>query len=204
MKTKKHPILDLTVNENGTEIIFQDKELTVNSYLRERDNFPIRNVCFNNKTQTVAKIVCETWNGMREEMNQVIHRKDKNPENDHYTNLYWDKRGKVRTKRTKRSSLSKIKKEEIPTILKRINAGETLVNIAKSYNTSDMTIARIKNKFIVNPKLGLKQAVMHAKNKRKILTAYAHYFGFKNLPQAVAAYGFNKLNLLIDEISITL
>lgn len=204
MKTKKHPILDLIVNENGTEILFQGKPLVIRTYYPNGRNYTARNIHFNNTTQSVAKVVCETWNGMREEMSMAVHRKDKNPANDHYTNLYWDKRGKVRTRRTSRSSLSKIKQTEIPAILKRINADEPLVNIAKSYNTSDMTIGRIKNKFITNPKLVLKQAVMHAKNKREILTSYAIYFGFKSIPEAVAEYGFYKFNLLIDEISITL
>jgi hypothetical protein len=204
MKTKKHPILDLVVNENGTEILFEGKKLAINIYNRKGRNYTSRTVHFNNTTQSVAKVVCETWNGMRDDMTMAVHRKDKNPENDFYTNLYWDKRGKVRTRRTSRSSLSKIKQEEIPAILKRINANEPLVNIAKSYNTSDMTIGRIKNKFITNPKLVLKQAVMHAKNKREIATAYAIYFGFKSIPAAVAAYGFYKFNLLQNEIAITL
>lgn len=204
MKTKKHPILDLIVNENGTLFIYKGKELEIKEYSATRSNYKIRHVNFGGHTQGVAKLVCETWNGMRETMDQSVHRKDRNPENDHYTNLFWGVRGKIRTNRTKRAANSKIKKEEIPTICKRIKNGESLKNIAKSFNTSDMSIYRIKKRFIVNTKLKLKEAVMCAKNKRERATAYAKYLGYKSLSQAIAKLGTYKFQLLKNNIAITL
>ncbi len=204
MKTKKHPILDLIVNENGTLLIFKGKELSIKTYKPSRYNYIIKQVNFGGRTQGVAKLVCETWNGMRDDFSQSLHRKDKDPSNDHYTNLYWDIRGKVRTIRTKRNKLSQIKKSELPTIIKRIVAGETLKNIANNYNTSDMSISRIKKRFVTDPKMKLKEAVMAAKNKYQRSQAYANYLGFKTQSEAISNYGKYKFQLLINKIAITL
>lgn len=204
MKTAKHPILNLTVNENGTKIIFEGKELQILTYKQPRQQYVRRQVNFASQTQGVAKLVCECWHGMREDMSQQVHRIDKNPDNDHYTNLYWGKRGKIRTSRTKRCKSSKIKKEEIPTICQRLKNGESLRNIAKSYNTSDMSIYRIKLRFITSKRLLLKAAVMRAKNKHQITTAFAKYFGFPSVREAISNLGIHQFKLKLTQIAVTL
>ena len=128
MKTTKHPHLDLIINEDGSEIIYKGKSLKINEYPYAGRNYTRRIVHFMSYSHSVPKLVCEAWNGMRDSPDLTVHRRDKDPENDHYTNLYWDKRGKVRTARTKRASTSKIKKEEIPDVIDRIASKEPLTS----------------------------------------------------------------------------
>lgn len=201
MKTANHPILNLIINEDGSQIWYNGKPVEVKVYKRNRDNYPSKRVAFANKTHTVAKLVCEAWNGMREEMNQVVHRKDKNPLNDHYTNLYWDKRGNVFTGRASRSTLSQIKKNEIPQIINRLQAGETLKNIARSFSTSDMSIQRIKNRFMLDRLKMLRERIFAAKTAHDRQTAYAHYMGYKTVTEAITSQGKHQFTRKIDELS---
>jgi hypothetical protein len=190
METRKHPILDLIINEDGTLLIYRGKPVHVKVYKRPRDNYSFKRCCFANRTHTIAKLVCEAFNGMRENLEDTVCRKDGNPNNDHYTNLYWGHRGSgVRTIRTKRSKTSAIKKSEIPQIIKKILAGETLRNIALFYNTSDMSIYRIKKRFLTDKTAMLKNQLKNCRNQYQTLKIYAAYLGFKNVSEAFAAYG---------------
>ena len=203
MKTKKHPLLDLEINEDGTVIIFNGKELTISHYKTTRDNYVFKRVNFMNRTHTVGKLVCEAWNGMRDSMDQQLHRRDLNPNNDHYTNLYWGKRGTFHNARTKRNSMSKIKTDEIPDVIKRIDSGETLKNIGKSYNTSEMSIYRIKRRFLTDQMMRLKDNIRHSHNTHELKTAYAKYLGFDNVGQAIGKLGKDVFFKKADEISVT-
>lgn len=201
MKTTKHPILNLIINEDGSQIWYNGKPVDVKIYKRNRDNYPCKRVAFAGRTHTVAKLVCEAWNGMRDETNQVVQRKDKNPQNDHYTNLYWDKRGNVFTGRASRSSLSQIKKNEIPQIIKRLEAGETLGNIARNFGTSDMSIHRVKRRFMLSRLKMLRERIFVAKTTHDKHTAYAHYLGYKTVAEAITSYGKTKFTSKIDELA---
>lgn len=190
MKTTKHPLLDLIINEDGSYIVFEGKVLDIKIYKpNNKHNYTVRQVNFRTRTHNVSKLVCEAWNGMRENREQFIHRYDLNPDNDHYTNLYWDTKKGTRTPRTKRSCSSKIKIDEIPGVVERIKAGETLENIAKSYNTSDSSILRIKKRFITDKKLILKESFMKAKDGYDKRLAIAKYLGFKTVTNALNAFG---------------
>lgn len=202
MKTTKHPLLDLIINEDGSQMWYQGKEIEVKSYKNDRDNYPFKRAAFANRTHSVAKLVCEAWNGLREEMNQVVHRKDKNPLNDHYTNLYWSKRGNIHTARTNWDYRSKVKPAEIPTVVKRLESGETLNRIARSYSTSDMAIHRIKKRWMLDRTLKLKQAVREAKTAHERKTAYANYMGYKTVADAIAEHGAHIFNKKADELSM--
>lgn len=201
MKTTNHPVLNLIINEDGTKMWYNGKIQDIKTYKSNRDNYPFKRVAFGNRTHSVAKLVCEAWNGMREEMNQVVHRKDKNPLNDHYTNLYWAKRGNVFTGRTARACTSKIKKNEIPEVINRLGAGETLKNIARTYNTSDMSIQRIKKRFMLDRLKMLRERIFKAKTTHDKQTAYAHYMGFKTLAEAIQTHGRRQFQKKIDDIA---
>ncbi len=191
METRKHPFLDLIISENGTLLMFRGKVIEVKIYKRPRDNYSFKRCFFDRRTHSIAKLVCEAFNGMRDNMDDVINRRDGNPNNDHYTNLFWGQRGRIRTRRTKRSKISAIKKNEIPQVIKKLMAGETLRNIARFYNTSDMSIYRIKKRFMADKAETLKRKLDHCKNHYETLKAYASYLGFKNVAEAITAYGGN-------------
>jgi len=203
MKTANHPILKLIVNEDGTRMWYNGKKLDIKTYKTERDNYPVKRVAFASRTHSVAKLVCEAWNGLREEMTQVVHRKDKDTLNNHYTNLYWSKRGNIHTSRTARDYRSKVKKNELPQVLKRLEAGETLNKIAKSYNTSDMAIHRIKKRFMLNRLSQLKDGVRNATNTHARQQAYAHYMGYQTLAEAITNHGSKAFKNKIDALART-
>lgn len=187
---KQHPILpELKVNEDGTNIVWKGQSLDVKNYKIDRNNYPQKFVNFNGQTHTILKLICEAWNGERPEIGMVVKRRDFNPDNYHYTNLYWANRGGTRTKLTKRIKNSKISENDIEVIIERINAGESLRAIAKTYNTTDMSIYRIKRHYITDKKMILKEAVMHARDGYYKRLAYAKYFGFKTIDDAVGALG---------------
>jgi hypothetical protein len=63
----------------------------------------------------------------------------------HYANLFFAPCGtNPEAKKNRRYKTSKIKDEDVPVIQERLKKGETLNSIAKDYNTSDMSISRIK------------------------------------------------------------
>lgn len=204
MKYKKHPILELDINENGSSIVFNGKIITPTPYKDPAKNFPIIRVNFGGRHHQLAKLICEAWHGMRENMTDTVCRLDKNPENYHYTNLAWGKRPNTVTARTKRSKLSKIKPAEIPSIVKRLQAGETIRNIAKSLNCGKSAIGNIKDKYVTNKVFQLKQDILKAKDSHGVLTAYAHYYGFKNLPDALSQMTSAAFHEQVKELALTL
>lgn len=149
MKSQKllfaiHPILnDLKINEDGTEMYWMGNKLEIKTTY-PKGRIPFRYVQFKSRTHKIPKLVCEAWNGVRDDMDLVVQHKGK-MNNDHFTNLYWGKRGL--NPNASRGKLSKINKKDIPFILARIKNDETLVSIAIDYNTSAMSIYRLKKRY---------------------------------------------------------
>ena len=141
MKFKKHPILPLECNEDGSVIKYEGSALSVREYAGRKS--PKRAVNFKGGTHTVAKIVCEVWHGMRDNMSDIVIAKDGNSLNTHYTNLKFGKRGGNKVER----SNSKIKGASIQDVLNRLDKCETVKSIAASYNTSVSAIYRIQKRF---------------------------------------------------------
>lgn len=145
-----HPVLkDLKINEDGTEIYWQYEKLTIKTQCRKnRNNYKYRTVNFKGRTLMVTKLICEAWHGMRDS-DQHVQRHD-GYENDHFKNLYWGDQGghqRSLTTNAKRSGLSKVSTTDIPDVLKLIKKNQTLVYIAMIYNTSAMSIYRIKKRY---------------------------------------------------------
>ena len=202
MNHTKHPHLDLIINEDGTLLNFQGKTLKIHTYRSKMHNYDRRTVHFKHMTVSVAKLVCEAWNGMRDSPEQSLHRRDKNPDNDHYTNLYWDTHSGKQTARTKRASSSKIKNAEIPEVIKRIESGETLKNIGKAYNTSDMSISRIKKRYMTDQLMMLKDKVRNSKSEYDRKESYALYLGFATVSEAIGRLGKKNFKNSTDKIAL--
>jgi hypothetical protein len=93
MNYRKHPILEsLTVNEDGTSIIYQGEALTPKTYERKSKCVPIQMVTVCNKSVTVMRLVCECWHGMPENLEFVVKKIDQ-AKGNHYSNLCWSKQG---------------------------------------------------------------------------------------------------------------
>lgn len=203
MKFKIHPIVtDLKVNEDGSQLFYKGEPIYAKGYKQKNRHYSQKLVNFNGKTHTLSKLICETWNGLRPNQDMVVKKRDFNPENYHYTNLYWAPRGGMRTKKTKRVKTSKISEKEIAVIIERLEAGDSLRTIAKAYNTSDMSIHRIKRNYLEDKKLILKREIMKARDPYYKRLAFAKYFGFENIGNAVDALGRNNFILKCQQIAL--
>tara|TARA_R110002126_G_scaffold78629_1_gene195622 strand:+ start:11417 stop:11872 length:456 start_codon:yes stop_codon:yes gene_type:complete len=140
-----HPEIEgLKVNEDGTSVIYLGETLQVKKSNRAERKTDLQYINFRGNAYSIAKLVCECWNGMAENPRWCATRKVK-AKGFHYTNLFFAPCGtNPEKKNAKRASSSKIPKEDIPKIEKRLKAGETLKAIAGDYKTSDMSISRIK------------------------------------------------------------
>lgn len=145
MAYRYHPEIEgLKVNDKGTSVIYLGETLSLSSANRKDRDTDLTYVYFMGKTHSVAKLTCECWHGMAENPRWHAIRREK-AKGFHYTNLFWAPCGTQPEKaKAKRSSRSKIKEADVPVIKKRLKAGETLKAIAQDYNTSDMSISRIK------------------------------------------------------------
>lgn len=200
---KAHPLLEkLLINEDGTQIYWQGEALEIKEYKYGRNNYKQKRVCFNSQTHTVSRLVCETYNGLMPTTGMIVKRKDFNPDNGHYTNLYWNTRGGTRTKKTKRASNSKISVNDIEVILERIEKGHFLNAIAADYNTNEMSIGRIKKRYITDKKMILKDAIRNAKGNYYKRLAYAKYFGYKTINAAVSALGKAQFILQSQQLAL--
>jgi hypothetical protein len=156
MDYRHHPIIEgLKINEDGSSIIYLGKELEprkINKSGKKKTDTIL--VSFNNSVCSVARLVCEAWHGMAENIDFNATRV-KNENGFHYTNLYWAKKGvnpNYHDIKFPRAKSSKIPESDIPKIVKRLNQGEALNSIALDYNTSDMSISRIKKRYVKKDK----------------------------------------------------
>lgn len=88
---KKHPILNLYCNQDGSVIKFNDKELHV-SYTTRNNVKQSGTVSINGKKRAVATVICECYYGMRPDKSFFPVRADNDVTNNHYKNLSWGKR----------------------------------------------------------------------------------------------------------------
>ncbi|MDN3621309.1 hypothetical protein QWY81_17715 [Polaribacter undariae] len=151
MAYRYHPEIEgLKVNEDGSGVIYLGETLEVKKSNRAERTTDLQYINFRGNAYSIAKLVCECWNGMAENPRWCATRKVKS-KGFHYTNLFFAPCGtNPERKNNARGTRSKIKKEDVPVIEKRLKKGETLKAIAKDYNTSDMSISRIRKNMNAN------------------------------------------------------
>jgi hypothetical protein len=151
MNYRHHPIIEgLKINEDGTAIIYLGQKLEPKKMNRTARNSDTILVSFNNSTHSVARLVCEAWHGMAPNKDYNATRV-KNENGFHYSNLYWEKKGvnpNYENIKFPRAKSSKIPENDIPKIVERLENGETLKSIAIEYETSDMSISRIRKRYV--------------------------------------------------------
>jgi hypothetical protein len=142
-----HPEVEgLKVNEDGSEVFLNGEALEVKNAERKERDTDLKYVYFQNRVHSVAKLVCECWNGMAENPRWCATRKLK-AVGFHYTNLFFAPCGTNPEKRNaSRGTRSKIPKEDVPKIEQRLRNGEMGKDIAKDYDTDPMSISRIKKR----------------------------------------------------------
>jgi hypothetical protein len=142
-----HPVIDnLQVNEDGSIVKWKNRKLPIKTYEIGVAKVLTKRVHVDCKIINLNKLIVECWHGMRPDREQCARMIDAT-KGTHYTNLEWAKIGGG-GKEVHR--YVKIPVEELPKIEQRLNNGESLMSIAKDYGVSDMTICRIKKKYVVN------------------------------------------------------
>lgn len=201
MISKEHPIIkELFVNEDGSEVIYHGEKLKVRSYGNlKKSNYKQKFVYVVRKLIPLAKLICETFHGMRSDMSLTVQRKDFNPDNYHYENLFWGTR-RNQTKKFKRSKISKLNEKDVMDIIQRIKNKESMVAIGKSYGVSDTTIYRIKKRYIADPLKVLKEKVQQAKDTNAVHDVCAQHLGYKTKGHAISKMGAYEFSQETDKI----
>ena len=142
MELRYHPIIEeLLINENGTEIYFKKVLLRTFENDKTREN-PTLKVNFLNRAHSVAKLVCEAWNGLREHSAQRVSKID-NLSDNHYSNLQWREGSSNGVENFKQ----KIKPDDIDNIIELLKNNKP-TEIARMYGVHAATIYRIKKKYV--------------------------------------------------------
>ncbi|CAD0004410.1 helix-turn-helix domain-containing protein [Flavobacterium chungangense] len=137
MDFRYHPIIEnLKISENGTEIYYNDVLLKPFENDKSRKN-PTLKVNFLNKAHSVAKLVCEAWNGLREHSGQRVSKINQLSDN-HYSNLEWKEGASSGVGNWKQ----KLKHEDIPEIIALLQAGKSKTQIDRKFNVDGVTILR--------------------------------------------------------------
>lgn len=143
MDFRNHPIIEgLRVNENGTEIYMKDALLRSFENDKNRKN-PTLKVNFNSVAHSVAKLVNETWNGMREHSGQRTSKINDLGDN-HYSNLEWREGASNGVGQFKQ----KIQPTDVDDIVQLLKNKTSVINIANMYGVNTCTIYRIKNNYV--------------------------------------------------------
>jgi hypothetical protein len=93
MEYRYHPIIEnLKVSEDGSEILRNGQPVIIASDHPVHMRNPRKIVRFGKKNVTVIRLVCEAWHGISPTGEHAARRVDE-AAGDHYSNLYWGKKG---------------------------------------------------------------------------------------------------------------
>lgn len=139
MEFRYHPEIEgLKVNEDGSEILLNDKPIAIRQ--RKTGKHPFRYIPYRQKSIGVAKIVLECWKGLAPELGLTARHKDGDYTNYHYTNLEWGKNGG-------NSSIQlKLTPELEREIIKKTKEGLTIIEISKLLGVSNRTVGRVRER----------------------------------------------------------
>ncbi len=158
--TFKNAVDGLKVNASGTKVLRPDGKWAKFIWLKSNRKNGVAQVTYNKKTYYVSRLVALAFLKIPRTDQQYVIHKDGNSSNDHYKNLEWAngkemhlnqvKNGqfKVRNYQKDKRLNSKIPDDAIPYILKWIEKGVTNKYIAKMFNTSDMSVSRIRKRYM--------------------------------------------------------
>ena len=153
LKFKYHPLIEgLKINEDGTEIYFEGEQLPIKMYKTGTTKAIKPHVYINHKLTRVIKLVCEAWIGSRPTIEHAARKKDENAGN-HYTNLYWGKKGmtissaanNIQNQKWIRQK-TKLTQKEYKEIFTLWNEGVKISELSEKYQVSEVHISRIIKK----------------------------------------------------------
>lgn len=150
MESRYHPIIEtLKVNEDGTEIILNGEKLVIRTTHHPTQRKPTLSVHINGKRVTVQKLVCEAWHGVAPTGEHVARKVDELAGN-HYSNLFWGKRGMTVSSVIGSKAIEKKRKmtmEVYEDIMARSQT-KTVDAVLKELKISDSTFYKFRKKHV--------------------------------------------------------
>jgi hypothetical protein len=161
-KTLKHVMLEglsepVKVNYNGTKIYFKNKLKKPYLFKEKKNKKGFYTVSIENKTRYVHHLVAAAWLTNEHNLPLILHRDSDTTNNDFRNLTYGDYKMLYEFKRAAGAPIgvndiykrlnSKISYYEAKKIAKRLDEGESAKALAIEYNTSDMSICRIRKNF---------------------------------------------------------
>lgn len=152
----------VTVNQDGTDIIYKGKKLKSHLIKSKRHSKGYYACSINGKSFYIHRIIAEAWvSNPRPIYYKMVIHKNGNTLDNNYKNLLWGDAGTLyktrvklnipgigmnRSDKTYRGS-SSISYEDALKIARRLDSGELAKDICKEYNVSEMSIARIRKRY---------------------------------------------------------
>ncbi len=172
----------LHINQDGTIIIYNHKHVNTHLIKQKRHTHGFLAVSIKNKSHYVHKLVAEAWvhNPKPISWKTVLH-KDGNSLNNHMNNLEWSSKSNAAAISNKKQSQdytyrgsSSISYKDVQDIIERLKKQETLKSIAKDYGVSDMSISRIRKRYLHESK-----RVLYTDEQKSMALSIAAEHGMK-------------------------
>ncbi len=153
LEYKYHPLIEgLKIAEDGSKLIYQGEPLTIRWYQSKYQSHATPSVVIPGikGSVRVSRLLAEAFIGLRPSGDLIVRLKVESKPL-HYTNLYWGKRGRAKSKDSydpegwkKRIKLTEA---DIINIEKKREEGVMLKDLLEEYNICNATYYRTKKKF---------------------------------------------------------
>lgn len=148
MQHRYHPIIEgLKVNEDGSEILMNGQPVIIASDHPLHMRNPRKIVRFGKKNVTVIRLVCEAWHGISPTGEHAARRVDESA-GDHYSNLYWGKKGHtISSAKGVVQPTLKMTPEVYANVMKR-SENETIRDVLKELDISENRFYQYRKKHV--------------------------------------------------------
>lgn len=148
MEYRYHPIIEnLKVGEDGSIILLNGEPMTIASDHPAHMRNPRKLVRFGKKNVTLIRLVCEAWHGIAPTGEHAARRVDE-AAGDHYSNLYWGKKGNtISSAKGVPKPTRKMTTEVYNDIVARAKL-LSVKKVLKELGISEMTFYRYRKKYV--------------------------------------------------------
>lgn len=154
MQFRYHPIIaTLKINEDGTEVQYNGEAMSIKVQKLPHAKVDRRIVNINRKAVNTIRLVCEAWHGIAPTGEHAARRIDEKL-GDHYSNLYWGKKGMTISSVKEHDWINKVRKmnPEVYATIQERNKTQSVRAILKDLNISVTIYQRYKNKHVKKDK----------------------------------------------------
>lgn len=143
-----HPIIEgLKINEDGSQILLNGEEVKIVVQKLPHMRYPRKVVYLNRKGINTIRLVCEAWHSPAPTGEHAARRIDEQ-KGDHYSNLYWGKKGHtLSSAKGIVQPTSKMSPEVYAEIVKRSKT-ESVRAVLKDLNISENRFYQYRKKHV--------------------------------------------------------